>query len=61
MQLIAGLQSVYGVAIVFHVGDARVYHWSEGYLMLLTTDDRVSPAFKCRDSVSWRSRSPNGS
>ena len=40
---IAGLQSVNGVAITFNVGDARVYHWSEGYLMLLTIDDRISP------------------
>ena len=40
---IAGLQSVNGVAIIFNVGDARVYQWSEGYLMLLTTDDRISP------------------
>lgn len=29
---------------VFNVGDARAYQYADGYLMLLTTDDRSSPA-----------------
>lgn len=31
-------------ATVFNVGDARVYSHADGYLMLLTTDDRSSPS-----------------
>ncbi len=31
-------------ATVFNVGDARVYSCADGYLMLLTTDDRSSPS-----------------
>ena len=27
--------------LVFNVGDARVYHWANGYLLLLTQDDRL--------------------
>ena len=40
---VAGLQISGDSATVFNLGDARVYHWSGGYLMLVTTDDRVSP------------------
>ncbi|HEV2069999.1 MAG TPA: protein phosphatase 2C domain-containing protein [Acidimicrobiales bacterium] len=42
--------TVAGVAIdgsdatVFNVGDARAYHFSQGYLMLATVDDRADPA-----------------
>jgi serine/threonine protein phosphatase PrpC len=32
-----------GAATGFNVGDARVYQWSQGYLMLLSTDDRPTP------------------
>ena len=31
-------------ATVFNVGDARVYSYADGYLLLLTTDDRSSPS-----------------
>jgi serine/threonine protein phosphatase PrpC len=42
--------TVAGVAInraettIFNIGDARVYHYSGGYLMLVTVDDRSDPA-----------------
>jgi serine/threonine protein phosphatase PrpC len=41
---IAGLAVSDGAATAFNVGDARVYQYSDGYLMLLTTDDRSSPS-----------------
>lgn len=42
---IAGVAWADGQATAFNVGDARTYHYADGYLMLLTKDDRSSPAF----------------
>lgn len=39
---IAGVAFAAGTATVFNIGDARVYRYDDGYLMLLTTDDRSS-------------------
>lgn len=39
---VAGISVRHLKLIVFNVGDARVYQMVEGYLMLLSTDDRVS-------------------
>ena len=41
---IAGVAFAGDEPTVFNVGDARVYQYADGYLMLLTTDDRSSPA-----------------
>jgi protein phosphatase len=41
---IAGVAFADEAATVFNVGDARVYQYADGYLMLLTTDDRSSPS-----------------
>ena len=41
---IAGVRIAEHTATVFNVGDARVYQYDDGYLMLLTTDDRSSPS-----------------
>jgi len=41
---IAGVALADDHVTAFNVGDARVYHWADGYLMLLTKDDRSSPA-----------------
>lgn len=40
---IAGVAFADDEATAFNVGDARVYHYADGYLMLLTKDDRSSP------------------
>ena len=39
---IAGVLIGDNSSIAFNVGDARVYLWSDGYLMLLSTDDRLA-------------------
>lgn len=41
---IAGVALADGTATVFNIGDARVYQYDGGYLMLLTTDDRSTPS-----------------
>jgi len=41
---IAGITVADDQVTAFNVGDARVYHYADGYLMLLTKDDRSSPA-----------------
>lgn len=40
---IAGVAFAGTQATAFNVGDARAYQYANGYLMLLTTDDRSSP------------------
>jgi protein phosphatase len=40
---ISGIAWADGQATAFNVGDARAYHYADGYLMLLTRDDRSSP------------------
>ncbi len=41
---VAGVAIEGSDATVFNVGDARAYHFSQGYLMLATVDDRADPA-----------------
>lgn len=41
---IAGVAFAAGTTTIFNIGDARVYQHDAGYLVLLTTDDRSSPA-----------------
>ena len=41
---IAGLVVTQGTAVVFNVGDARVYQHAEGFSVLLTVDDRSASA-----------------
>jgi PPM family protein phosphatase len=41
---IAGVAFAEDTPTAFNVGDARAYQYADGYLMLLTTDDRSSPA-----------------
>jgi protein phosphatase len=40
---VAGARWERSATTVFNVGDARVYQWSQGYLLLVTEDDRASP------------------
>lgn len=40
---IAGVAFADARVTAFNVGDARAYQYADGYLMLLTTDDRSSP------------------
>jgi protein phosphatase len=40
---IAGVRCEGSMATIFNIGDARVYQWSQGYLLLVTEDDRASP------------------
>jgi PPM family protein phosphatase len=40
---IAGIAFADDEPTAFNVGDARAYQYADGYLMLLTTDDRLSP------------------
>jgi serine/threonine protein phosphatase PrpC len=40
---IAGVALTDAQVTAFNVGDARAYQYADGYLMLLTTDDRSSP------------------
>jgi PPM family protein phosphatase len=41
---IAGVAFADAQVTAFNVGDARAYQYADGYLMLLTTDDRSSPS-----------------
>jgi PPM family protein phosphatase len=40
---VAGVAFTDAQVTAFNVGDARAYQYADGYLMLLTTDDRPSP------------------